>query len=424
MKKKVISGIVLTAMLLSITSCNKEEVVETTTKPINVDRDDLMYAENEILPEVTTSMTEAVEITTTIETSTTPATSPMTDKEGEKINNPQYPSLPYEYKDSVYNTTIDKYLTDVDFGKVVVYKWEEINGADRKGVGFPIYVGTADYYYQGIAYSFLNGAEISCYDDEKEDYPYEIKITEDDKNPYSFSFFGAGHYIGLDRIVNEIEKPNFYLELETLNSNGDRIIINLDYIPNLKSNLTDCAGIKAIATKLSDFIGFDENGVSLFDEDISLYYVAEIDGNEFSFYTGMPFSYLKEKLGEPIEITGKNKMLVDEEKNITLNDIEESTYYVYKTVDYTLVLETGDIREIAKEVIDNNVYITVGEGDDKYEISIDDYPEEQAEIITSIILIRNRVEYNQNFINRTVTTTPAETAPEEETTEISTTVSE
>lgn len=357
--KKTISILAAFAVALSMTGCSQNETSEpvvTTTNPIYVDMDGLDYAENEVIGSVTSATdTEGNPIETEDNPSTskpsgggTPITTTKPSGGGGHGGNPTYPTNPEDPKDSVYNTTVEPNIEEtanIRFGDVeVVYKYKD----EGYAIGETVTLGVNPY---GFCLDILATKGVTFVD-----APLEIEVTPSEHCEYEFIFNGAGHTLK----ETDTEKATMYMELE--NENGD--IIDIDKVKSIGGIESYSVDVKAMASVLDEeiVVGISSIGKLRLDTNIEVKY--EVITPDFpadtpmEIFIGSPYTDLVAAIGEGTEIRTADG---------------EQIYYVYKTVDHTLVVQ-HDIIEYDAE---------------------SEYAVESSDVLTTIILIKNEVEHEE-----------------------------
>lgn len=327
MKKRVITILLVSSILF--TGCNKEEVSsvsEPQEPPIYVDRDDLLYSDGETEPtsddNTSTEDTPSEDKPSTTKPSNEGGSgggSPSTTKPTGGNNRPE-PSEA-EDPDEVYNTTVEPNLeeTEATFGKIKIAHYSDtIDGEAQAGISREFELGDNSYGFYRDNLLATNGATFI-------DDPFKVSIEKSEECPYAFDFVGAGHYL---KKANVEQGSNFWLEVEK-----DGSVLTHTAIKKITPAGGYSIAVKGIAVKLGQFDRVMANGYADYSPKVALTFLATVHGSEEMIKVGMPYQSLVDLLGEGTEITGE--IVIDEETGET----EDVTYYVYKTADFTLIVE-------------------------------------------------------------------------------------
>lgn len=378
--KKLILSIILIVGVLSTAGCSNEEtssVSETKEPSIYVERDDLLYGDDD--------SSEPSQSESTPSESSNPEEKPAPDQSGGAgggavpsttqtsgdITAPEgtLPDLE-EPDESIYNTTVEQIIEDMDvsFGKIYITHYspdyadtenaifdEEAENNPRIGIGREFVLGDNSYGFYRDNLLAVNGATFI-------DDPFKVSIQETPECPYAFSFVGAGHYLA--KADKELGS-NFWLELER-----DGAVLTHTGIKKISAAGGYSVAVKGIAVKLGDFDAILSSGSANYKPQVSLKFIVTVDGKEHDISVGMPYQSLVDILGEGTEMTGE--LVIDEETGKT----EDVTYYVYKTADYTLIIEKQDYPDIKPK----EVFV------EEYGVS------EETVLIKTIFLIKNEAE--------------------------------
>lgn len=378
--KKRISAIVLVFCILLAAGCSNVEtsISETQEASIYVERNDMAFGtdseaeqsdESDELGSVDAS-TDEPSSTENPKSETGNGNVPTTTT---PLNNTTGNPTPTEKEpdSNVYNTTvdIDTEETQASFGKIriVHYKTAENNiseddadarkrddNLNRSGTGRYFSLGDSSYGFYRDNLLATNGATFT------ED-PFKVSIAETSNNPYAFNFVGAGHYLKRE----SENSSSFWLELER---NGE--VLTHTAIGKITPAGGYSVAVKGIAVKLGEFNRVKTNGNADYNPEVSLtFFITLPNGTEHEISVGTPYQSLVDILGEGTKMTGK--IIVDEETGKE----EEVTYYVYKTADYTLIVEKQDYPDIKPE---------------KYQI--EEGVSEETVLIKTIFLIKNEAE--------------------------------
>lgn len=357
-------------LLLSACSAEPEEPVSVeTTAPMYVERDDMLYAEQgiQISDKETTESAESEPVKPS-DSSTAPSepdggggagTKPIKDSGGKPEDN-----IP---PDSVYNTTILPNIDDSEatFGKIelVFYnnQTEDDNtdksaeeGGGKTGIGTDFILGEQSYGYYRDNLLAHNGATFI-------NEHFEIMIEQGGKSDFAFEFNGAGHHL---KEADAALGPNFFLEVE---KNG--VVLKTERVEKIRPADGYNVAVKAIAVKLGEFERLKSTGYADSKSQVQLSFEVKTNEETHTLEVGMPYAALVDILGEGAELTAD--VVVDEESGAT----EEVTYYVYKTPEYTLIVEKQDYPDIKPE-----------------QYQIDEGVSPDTVLVKSIILIRNKAE--------------------------------
>ncbi len=380
MKKRLLATLLLSSLLLTA-GCSKEEtsVADTQEASIYVERNDMAYGtdseadhsdeEGDIDTQTTDEPTSSRNQTDEIGNGTMPSTTATS--RTTPTGNPA--SKDDEPDDSVYNTTVDLDTEEAQasFGKIEIIHYNNVWEADasgtddtikknddsinRTGIGRYFTLGDNSYGFYRDNLLATNGATFT-------DDPFKVSIEETDENPYAFTFVGAGHYL---KRASE-QNSNFWLELER---NGE--VLTHTAISKISAAGGYSVAVKGIAVKLGDFDSIKSDGSAKYYPEVSLiFYITLPDGTEHQIAVGTPYKSLVDILGEGTKMTGK--IVIDEETR----EEEEVTYYVYKTADYTLIVEKQEYPDIKPE---------------KYQVEEFGVSEETV-LIKTIFLIKNEAE--------------------------------
>lgn len=382
MKKRIISTCILLSCFL-LTSCAGEDNSEPaeTTAPIYVENEGLLYAENGVLESASIEAAESEESEAPANNSSeTPenskpsvptggdgGNSPSTTNPGS--NTPAPDDKDDEPKDSIYNTTIEPNLdkSDISFGMVNYVYYDNIivsEDENRPGETSIKKSGTSTYLVLGdLSYGMMK-ADILVHNGATyiED-PFIIQANEDDANNNEFEFTGTGHYF---KKSNGEYGTNFYLELEQNNE-----IVPAKKVKNIKVADAYNVAIKGIAVKLGEFDKVTSRGYA--DNNTQPYiikFIANTPSGEQEIEVGMPYQQLVNLLGEGTEI--KVNVASDDEST----EAEEVSLYVYKTDDYTMLVEKTEYPDIKPD----EIYVE------------EDGVSENTVLISTIILIKNEAE--------------------------------
>lgn len=328
MKKRVITILLVSSILFS--GCSKEEVSsvnEPQEPPIYVERDDLLYSDGET--EQTSDSNTSTEDTPSEgkPTETTPSNEGGSGGGSPSATNPSgggtnHPAPTDENDpDEVYNTTVKPNLEDTEatFGKIQITHFSEIiNEEERSGIGREFELGDNSYGFYRDNLLATNGATFI-------DDPFKVSIKQSEECPYAFDFVGAGHYL---KKANAEQGSNFWLEVEK-----DGSVLTHTAIKKITPAGGYSIAVKGIAVKLGEFDRVTANGDADYFPEVTLSFLANVHGSEKNIKVGMTYQSLVDLLGEGTEITGE--IVIDEETGET----EEVTYFVYKTTDFTLIVE-------------------------------------------------------------------------------------
>lgn len=426
MKKKALSSLLITTILLS--ACTSEVPAETL-ESIYVDRDDLMYAQNEVLEtvaETTESTKETSEITTTEaeaeETTTTQNNAvPTATTTKPKVETPII-------KESILNTTVDEYIDanfSFDYIEVTIYKpveeyvtveEEEIDLGEygtttitvetpvsRTGVSHKVDIKESPYMLYRQMFGHSQNLEVT------DNEPIIFDIRSDDKNPYDFLFRGiehqySTHYLTIqdengnrkeytgnedEELLGTYDDGKIYFEVQ----DKDNSIFEPKGFNKVTFKQLDYAKIKAVATRLPSIAKLDSEGNAVLYKDMFVYYNIKLpkEDKEHRLTVGMTMQSIYELIGEGTIIEGTNILKEKgSEKGITEDVTEEVKLHVYKTKDYTLVIEEKEFPDLKPT-----------EGSNAPEKTV---------LANTIILIQNNVEFNKTEVTAytDTTTTPSE----------------
>ena len=415
MKKGASIALVLT-LLFNICSCSNsatKETESTTQELIKVQRDEY---------ETATSEEEAEPITTTSEKERptpeipkfTKATTTTKPKETKKpvIATPQ--DYDYDPKENIYNSTVEKNIEDskMIMGDIVIkfnengfkpydlndyitedmmseeITAEEIAKAISDNQQIPTAEFLSEYKFGEDSYGFFRDNFFSSpyYDvmltenelpveerKKREVVEYDewcIDIPLSDKCDYEFKFKGVGLKTTDTIFSTEAEEgyiaspdtnTQCYIEIER-----DGYIINPQNIYSQNILEQYSSSLKAIALKLNDIENVTSNGYAKISPILPITFdIHNEDKTErFALSIGMPYKEFEDVFGAGTKIA---KDVIDEETE----EVSEEAYYVYKTKEYTLIIQKTEYEDIEKPIF--------------YDDDLPDTPE----LISTIILIRN-----------------------------------
>ena len=429
MKKKLICFALITAILFS--SCSNDIPAETL-ESIYVDRDDLMYAENEIIEtiaatteetvepeETTTSAEEPEETTTTVQNTSKPTTTTKP-----KDDNPVI-------KESILNTTVDDYIdAKFSFEYVEVYTYDPVDEYEtiteevvdlgeygtiivtnetpisRIGVSHKMDISEKPYTLYRQMFGKNQRLEIT------NNEPIIYDIRSDRENPYDFLFRGIEHqysphyytiqdedgnireYTGREdkELLGNYDDGKIYLEVQ----NSDKRVYQPKGFDIYSLKQLEYAKVKALATRLPNVEKLDSQGNAVLFKDMFVYYNIKLPKEEevHRITVGMTMQSIYDLIGEGTIIEGTNILKEKgSEKGITEDITEEVKLHVYKTKDYTLVIEEKEFRDLKPK-----------EGTNAPEKTI---------LAETIILIQNTVEFKEPDTTETSETTDTTTPPAE-----------
>lgn len=417
--KKGASIALMLSFILNICACGNsatKETESTTQDLIKVQRDD--YETSVDAPQIESTTTSkkdepssnnpSITTATTTEKTTTASTT--------KPNKPTQPTdVEYDPKENVFNSTVSKNIdnSEMVLGDIVIkfdengFKpydlndyitddmiTEEITSEDMSkliadSLQTPTVEFISDYKFGEESYGFFRDNYYSSpyYNVllEENELPVEkrkkrevieydewcIDIPLNDKSDYEFKFKGIG--LKTTETIGSVEAEEGYIKSPDLNTQfyieveRDGYIINPQRIKNQSIKEDYSTSLKAIALKLGEIENVTSNGYAKISPILPITFDInnEKDKNDkFQLTLGMPYKTFIDKFGEGTKIA---KDVTDEETK----EVSEEAYYVYKTEDYTLIIQKSEYEEIEKPLFYN-----------------DDLPE-KPELISTIILIRN-----------------------------------
>lgn len=431
MKKRIASALILSILVVS--SCNGSGVEETeqTTKAVSMDN--LDYAETS-----TSESEENGEVTTATDKDGNPIT--LIIESGENIGVVTADGWPTGggggnsggsggsdgTPDKYTDLEIDpmKNLTLGDF-KVAYYSFTErtseestykiegvdeslltkeqiealtitlpINSYERTGISEEREFGAGPYYFYCLG-KFCGGY-ISSYL-EKSD-PLVINFEQSEKCKWRFNFSAFEQKMTMedgseidDSLVltseqkgkeDQADEGHYYFEL----MRDGKIIRDPNKIPTHPSDLND-TDVKAVATTLGDFEKLTNTGDASYLPKTEITYFVDVKGDKErkELKVGMSYQSLVDMIGEGIKVETT-------ETNEITGEVTDKTYYIYKTDEFTLVIETFEYE------------------DKEYESPLlEGYPDDKV-LVKTIILLDNEFEYREDEEETTATTTTTTTA--------------
>lgn len=382
---------VLLAAIMIVASCGNGNAEETTETLVNVTKEGLGYEVNgstyeevieteateESTTEETTTTTKVEETETNAEsTSITTVPTEATTTTTTQTTNGNYVST--EKYENIYNSTVEKNLENVRFGEIKISYYEDgfvrydvndyikdfdinnfteqdekklIEALSQNKSEYQEYIYTTvkvgEHPYDIWHYSLANikgGVSLSSAivthrnEEERKDVvdEYNINVVKDADNKYEYKFKGAGHYY---YNIGDMEIPSFYLETEQ-----EGYIIDPQKLRGLILDEGQYISVKAFAMKLnSDVEEVTSSGYAKLPSDnFPIAFIAKTENEIFELEVGMPFSKLTEILGQGEKLTETIKSEIEGEED-TVNE-----YYVYKTTDYTLVVQRSEYPDIKR----------------------------------------------------------------------------
>lgn len=425
MKRKIASAMILSIFMVS--SCGGAEVVETEQSTKAVSMDNLEYAltsaaDNGDDSEVTTATDKDGNVITLIVESGTKQEEvtgvgggghgwetdddlidPDTGKdkyvnfEIEPVKNLTFG----EYKVSYYyftektveesSFTIDDLKKELNGELNGVKLDEEIidsltitspySSCSRIGVSEEKTFGETSYLYYGHG-GFLGGY-ISQY--EKETEPFVINFEQSEKCNWRWNFSAFEQdVVMLDgeniddtafmteeqkkaKLEDQADEDHYYFEL----MKDGKILRNVKNQPKLPSAMDD-TDVKAIATSLGDFEVkyLTEKGDAVYLPKTEIIYYVDVKGEteKKELKVGMAFKTLQDQIGKGTKVDTT-------ETNTITGEVVDKTYYIYKTDDFTLIVEPCEYK------------------DAEYETALmEGYPDDKM-IVKTIVLLDNEFEY-------------------------------
>ena len=441
MKKRIASALLLSVLIVS--SCNGSVTEETEQSTKAVSMENLDYAETTAIEDET----EKDDVTTVTDKDGNPVTLIIESGESTKVitgdGNPTGSGNGGNGGNggnSGNNSTPDKYtdieiepVKDLTFGNIKVayyFHTERTNEATeytlkgfedalradgveitdkikkaltfettsnsytRSGISEEHTFGEGPYFFYNLG-GWCGGYISSCLKDSK---PFTINFEQSDKCKWKFNFSSfeqritnsEGEAIDDSYVLTEEEKEaedqvddegHYYFELM---KNG-KIIRDPEKIPSHPSDLND-TDVKAIATTLGDFEKLTNTGNASYLPKTEITYYVDVKGDEErkELKVGMSYQSLVDMIGEGVKVETT-------ETNEITGEVTDKTYYIYKTDEFTLVVETFEYE------------------DKEYESPLmEDYPDDKI-LVKTIILLDNEFEYRES---EEETSTAAETATE------------
>ena len=226
------------------------------------------------------------------------------------------------------------------------------NGYTRSGISEERTFGEGPYLFYSLG-GWCGGYISSYLEDSK---PFVINFEPSDKCKWRFNFSSfeqritnsEGEAIDDSYVLTEEEKEaedqvddegHYYFELM---KNG-KIIRDPEKIPSHPSDLND-TDVKAIATTLGDFEKLTNTGDASYLPKTEITYFVDVKGDEErkELKVGMSFQSLEDKIG-------KGAKVETTETNEITGEITDKTYYIYKTEDFTLIVETFEYEDAEYE---------------------------------------------------------------------------
>lgn len=375
MRNRYITAALIFTICAVCTGCSNEPIEEipSVSSLINVDQDNLIYADNSQLE---SSRPSSDDNGTSSDGENSQASgldnsNPTGDKHyGQGSGIGGQPSKHPE-ADDAHNTTIprnDSKLLDFSVNKITVAAYESYGDGDTK-TGFSTYFNL-DYYPYGVYATDMlptNGAKYV-------DNPLEITVGEGDKSDYAFEFTGAGHCLSttLKEKGEDCTDPDFWLEVEK-----DGKVLGLNTVSKQSVAAKYQTAVKGIAVKLTDFEFVDMDGYAVDNPFVPFTFTISSKTGEHELKVGMPFDKFNEYIGGEGQIIRTD--VIDEQTETST----EMTYYVYKSKDYTFVIEKKTLKELLpsdSEYADPELYEFANE-----------------DLVTLIICIKNEADYSDEY---------------------------